>query len=370
MSDPILLSRRAFTEGGVAIAQGPTKARGEAVVGWVASEKTGPQVYVTKIDADGKKTAQKKLTVLTRTKGNGKTAAPTSSASSVAIAYAPAAAPTKRIEFSSGKHDEKLKDKPKKESPKGSGGSEKGGKSGDGFIVGWVDTRDKNGEVYVARINRDLDKTVVDKRITNAEGDASDVRILVHGSDTFVVYSDARGQDQGDIYVAHLDTQTLATIDAEGRVYASATHSRSPKLTLAGDRIMLGWIEEGAQGERRRARKSDASLWQSSIRSDGSSPHRRSSTSTGASLHSSWLARGATFATCRGVVSSELDGQVSLGGFSLGVDGKPGPTRRLYHLTTAALTDVSPAFTDAMGSGLLLLEEAGRGRARLMGIDW
>ena len=81
----------------------------------MASEKTGPQVYVTKIDADGKKTAQKKLTVLTRTKGNGKTAAPTSSASSVAIAYAPAAAPTKRIEFSSGKHDEKLKDKPKKD---------------------------------------------------------------------------------------------------------------------------------------------------------------------------------------------------------------------------------------------------------------
>ena len=40
------------------------------------------------------------------------------------------------------------------------------------------------------------------------------------------------------------------------------------------------------------------------------------------------------------------------------------------HLTTAALTDASPAFADPSGSALLLLEEAGRGRVRLMGIDW
>lgn len=254
LGEPVILSKRAMSDGGVAIAEAPAKARGDAVVAWVAAEKTGPQVYVTKVDADAKKIAQKKLTVVTRSKGNGKGAAPTSSASSVSIAYAPAVTgPSKRVEIATAKGGDKSKaPKAKKGEKAPADKPEKGGKSGDGFVVAWVDSRDKNGEVYVARVNRELEKTVVDKRVTNADGDASDVRVLVHGADTFVAYSDARGGDrQGDIYVAHLDTQTLATIDAEGRVYASATHSRSPKLAAAGDHVLLAWIEEGAEADDR-----------------------------------------------------------------------------------------------------------------------
>lgn len=371
LGEPVILSRRALSEGGVAIAEGPAKGRGEAIVAWVAAEKTGPQVYVTKVDADAKKVAQKKLTTISRSKGSGKNAGPTSGASSVAIAYAPAAAPAKHIEITTGKGADKARhDKPKKSADKVA--AEKGassGKSGEGFIVGWVDTRDKNGEVYVARINRELDKTVVDKRITNADGDASDVRILVHGSDTFVAYSDARGEEQGDIYVAHLDTQTLATIDAEGRVYASATHSRSPKLAAAGDHVLIAWIEEGAEaddGSHGRARLHVAEL--DPVGRLVSAPNVLDVPGSVTSFELGCA--GATLSTCRGVATTELDGQVTLNGFVLGEDGAPKSPRRMYHLTTAALTDASPSFTDPTGGTVVLLEEAGRGRVRLMGIDW
>lgn len=61
---------------------------------------------------------------------------------------------------------------------------------------------------------------------------------------------------------------------------------------------------------------------------------------------------------------------MTLSAFGLGEDGAPTKARRLYHLLTAALTDASPSFADPAGTTLLLLEEAGRGRVRAMGIDW
>lgn len=371
MGEPVMLSRRALSEGGVAIAEAPGKATSDAVVAWVAAEKGGSQVYVTRVDGDGKKTAQKKLTTITRSKGKG----PETGASNVSIAYAPspgaASGPRKdAADAPKGDSTDKPKggkDSEKKKSSAHASSSEK--KSGDGFVVAWVDTRDKNGEVYVARTNRELEKTVVDKRITNADGDASDVQVLVRGSDTFVVYSDARGTEQGDIYAAHLDTQTLAPIDSEGRVYASEAHSRSPKLALAGTHLIIAWIEEAlpnADGTRGKATLRIAEL--DPVGKLISSPRILD---TNLSVGSFELAcSGPAMSSCRGVVSGETGGQVFLVGFTLGEDGAPGEVRKLTHLNTAALTETSPKFADASGAAMVLLEESAGGRARLLGLDW
>ena len=47
-----------------------------------------------------------------------------------------------------------------------------------GWVVAWVDSRDGNGEVYAARLDRSLNRVGDDRRITKAAGDASDVTLL------------------------------------------------------------------------------------------------------------------------------------------------------------------------------------------------
>ena len=65
-----ILSRRALSLGGVAIAPAPGDKK-ESGVAWAAREQGAPQVFVTKIGADGAKLAQKGLTVVPRKPQNG-----------------------------------------------------------------------------------------------------------------------------------------------------------------------------------------------------------------------------------------------------------------------------------------------------------
>ena len=77
--------QRAISAGGVALA--PLPGKGEAVLGWVASDDGIPQVFATKLDAAGKKLAQKKVTLVDR----GKKGKPTSEVAGVDVAFAPGA---------------------------------------------------------------------------------------------------------------------------------------------------------------------------------------------------------------------------------------------------------------------------------------
>ena len=345
---PVIVSKRAVSVGGVSVAEGGKGKKAEAVVAWVAADKTGPQVYATKVDADGKKVAQKKITVVTRDKKDGDKPAkgakadklPPASPSSVAVVHSPA------IE------------------------SQKGGSSGsDGYVIAWVDPRDKNGELYVARVNKDLEKTVVDKRITNAKGDAADVSMAISGSDVFIAFADSRDDKASDIYFSHVDAFSLKEIDDDGRVYASLGPSRSPRVTMVGKRIFLAWIEESPVGDSK-----PSSLRVGEVDSAGrliGAPKIVMAPDGGAVTGFSFTA-GADLASARLALSwATTDGRLEMGAAMFDAAGEPGAIVRLGMLASGPFAEPSLSFADASAKSLFFAEDVGeRGRLRQVELGW
>jgi len=189
-SKPIVLSTHALPAGGVAMAE----AKDGAAVAWISQDGSEAQVHVAKVDAKGKRVKDTRLTVTPGTKGD------------VAIA-----------------------------------------RVADGFIVAWVDARDHNGEVYATFVGTDFERAGRDERITNAAGDATDLVLVTFADHVIAAWADARESASdgfADIYAAALDGKTGKALDTNGRVLATAAHSRSPSLVAMPNGVGLAWIEE------------------------------------------------------------------------------------------------------------------------------
>jgi hypothetical protein len=353
----VTISKRAVSIGGVAVAPAPAAAAGkpgEAAVAWVAREKAGEaQVFVTKVGDDGAKIAQKKLTLVPRKKRDGVP----SECSDVAIAYAPGG----------GADDAK---------------AAKTADASDGWIVAWVDTRDGNSEVYVAKVDRSLKKVVPDRRITTAPGDAADVQIVVRGKETWLVWSDARqsaDEGTGDIYLARLDTRTLQKLGEETRLFASAGHSRSPVVAPSPQGLLVAWIEEALGA----AAPASAGGKQTGDSADASGVRIAEIDAKGTVIGAPALVRGEEGAAvssaalicgrkvCRGVLASAVGEAQLLGAFQVSPGSPPGPLKTLAALGGGTTQDVSPSFSSA-GASLFLADNAvdGSSRVRWMTIVW
>ncbi|MRG92840.1 hypothetical protein [Polyangium spumosum] len=333
-----ILSRRGLSIGGVAIASAPGGKVEESALVWAARDKNDAQVQIAKLGPEGDKLAQKPLTTITR-KPN-KDGVP-SEVSDVAVAYAPPSEPGKSTD--------------------------------DGFIVAWVDTRDGNAEVYAARVDRTLRKVVQDRRITEAIGDSAEVQIVVRGKETLLVWSDARSNPEdgsGDIHVVRLDTRTLQKVGPETRIFASPAHSRSPSVALAGDRVVVAWIEEAAPDAKPEASEAGVRIAVIDER--------------GANVGTPRLVRGeeqsavtsvavtCAASKCRGVLTSALRESMLLDAFEFAPGAPPGPLKALAALTGGANADVSPSFAGREGTSLFFGDDAvgGTGRVRFMTIGW
>ncbi|MGD0524262.1 MAG: hypothetical protein ABSE49_03910 [Polyangiaceae bacterium] len=197
LGPPLAVTQRAQPAGGLALAAGGRPEDG-AVVAWVARDDGDLQVHLGHVDRHGKRTQEIQLTT---TKGE---------ASDVAAAWC-----------------------------------------GDGWLIAWVDMRDGNGEIYATKVDRDLNRAAREERITNAAGDAGDVALVVRGSTAWLAWADPRESPReglADIFVTTLRTHDAKRAGDEVRVLATAAHSRSPELALAGDGAMVAWIEEGPTG--------------------------------------------------------------------------------------------------------------------------
>ncbi len=198
LSPAQVLSTRALPVGGVAVAAAKKPEDG-AVVAWVARENAFSQVHVTRVDKHGKKTLD---ALLTTTQADS---------SDVAIARVP-----------------------------------------QGYLVSWVDNRNKNGEVYATIINTDLQRIAREERLTTAPGDATDVTLTPIGEDVLVAWADTRDSTEdgfGDIYSALVSNHDAKKKGAEVRVLATAAHSRSPSILTIGDKIAVAWIEDVPAGQ-------------------------------------------------------------------------------------------------------------------------
>jgi hypothetical protein len=335
---PVAISKKAVSEGGVALAAAPAPNDGkkaEAALAWVARERGESQVFVTRIGPDGESLGQRGVTVINRKKGKT-----TSDATDVAIAYA---------------------------------GGEGGG--GDGWITAWIDSRDGNGEVYAARLDRSLGKSVPDQRITSAPGDAVEVQILVRGKDAFLVWSDARGNPEeglGDIYLARLDATTLKKTGPEVRLFASATHSRTPQITPAGKGFLVSWIEEGADPRGGTEQGVEAGLRIALLDERGAlvgAPQLVRGADPQAAVTSAAL--GCTDKGCRGVLTTTTGDALTLGAFELTPGSLAAPVKAIAALT-GGTQDASPIFAGPHAKSLFFADDAvgGTGRVRWMQLVW
>jgi hypothetical protein len=332
----VILSRKALSIGGVALSPVAGEKQAETAVAWVAREKGESQVFVTKVGADGTKLAQKGVTVIARKKGKG----PMSEASDVAIA------------------------------PDGSGG----------WVVAWVDTRDGNAEIYVAKVDKSLTKVVADKRITEAPGDSAEVQIVVKGKDVLLVWSDARKSPEdgsADIYLARLDLATLKKQAPEARIFASELHSRTPQIQPMGSGFLLAWIEDafgaGKDGKADSAESTaEKGLRVARLDSQGAmiGIPQLIRGENGYAVTSATLGCGAK--TCRGVLTTAQGESLTLGAFELTPGSPAGPLKTIAVLTGPVTQDVSPVFSSGGAGSLFFADDAvgGSGRVRWMQIGW
>ncbi|MBK9266029.1 MAG: hypothetical protein IPM54_40375 [Polyangiaceae bacterium] len=331
-----ILSDRAVSIGGVALDAARTSKTNEAAIAWVSRDKGETQVQLAKLGPDGAKIAQKALTTVKRKAKKGDVP---SEASDVAIAYAPPTDPQ--------------------------GGAD------DGWIVAWVDTRDGNAEVYAARVDRSLRKVVADRRLTDAPGDAAEVQIVMRGKEVVVVWSDARQSTEegnGDIYAVRLDARTLRELGPPMRLFASPGHSRSPSVALAGNDVVVAWIEDATTD----AATADAGVRIAVIDSRGAlagAPVLMRAEDRGTI---SSIALTCTATQCRGAAASAIRDSMQIDAFELSPGAPPGPRKTLVALSGGANADVSPAFANASASTLLFGDESvgGNGRVRFMSIGW
>ncbi len=205
------VSTRALAVGGTSVTA-LAKPDDGAAVAWVSRDEGDPEVHVARIDKRGKIIKDVRLT---RAKGD---------AAHVAIGWA-----------------------------------------GTSLIAAWIDGRDGNGEVYVAKLSPDLGRLGRDERITNAPGDASDLSILSDGDRVWLAWADSRDNvraGKADVFAVALRTRDLKPLVAELRLLATTTHSRSPKLAASeAGGVVVAWIEEAPLGSETPSAAGYGAMW-------------------------------------------------------------------------------------------------------------
>ncbi len=188
------LSVRAFSPGGVAIAP----ADDGAIVAWVAKDEGDPQVFLTRVGADGRRKAQ---AMWTREKGE---------ATDVALA-----------------------------------------RTQEGHLLAWVDGRGGDSEVYASRVDKNLRRTGPDTRLTEAPGGASSVAVRIQGDEAWIAFSDARGaaDGAGDPFLARVRLSDGKKLGDETRLASSPAHARSLHFVEVGGEVGVTWIDEPMGGK-------------------------------------------------------------------------------------------------------------------------
>lgn len=196
LAAPQDLSVRAHSLGGIALATAPKGTAGEVLAAWTGVDAGQPQVFLTFIAPDGAKRTQK---MLTRKVGDASDVALTSVAG--------------------------------------------------GFVVTWVDERDKDPELYASKVDLYLNRVGIEQRLTRAPGPATETTLASAGDAVLVAWADARQPErpgEADIYLARVGAKDAAPLGGERLVLETRGHSFAPVLRATGDGFLLAWLEHGS----------------------------------------------------------------------------------------------------------------------------
>ncbi len=306
---PKLITVRGYSPGGVAMAVDP--ATKDSCVAWVARDNGDPQVFLTKVGADGTRKAQR---MLTRARGD---------ASDVAVL---------RVQG--------------------------------GWLVAWVDGRDGNGEVYAAKVDDALRPAGREVRVTQAAGDASEVSLFALGDEVLVAYGDTRDDPQRGLaapYYRRLRLSNLAPVGEDRLIAKTRLHARSVRFASVGDDVLVSWLEVPIPGQPREAQEQpglrvvrfDPVAGQPIVAPRLVAPEKGDATSY-------TLACGA--GSCRGVMSVDTGNVAVLESFEVSARGQASTPQLIATLGAPAGTDVSPVL---LGNELLYADATVSGEYRI-----
>jgi hypothetical protein len=117
-----------------------------------------------------------------------------------------------------------------------------------GWLVVWVDERDKDPELYASRVDDKLARIGNEQRLTKAPGPATQVTLAPLGDAAIVAWADARDPQQpgeADIYVARIATRDATPLGGERSVLPTRGHSFAPALEPFDGGLLLAWLERG-----------------------------------------------------------------------------------------------------------------------------
>lgn len=312
---PTTISVRAVSAGGVALA--PSNKANEVCVAWVGRDQGDPQLFLTRVDDDGKTKLQR---MISRAKGD--------------------AADTAIVPY------------------------------GDGWIVAWVDWRDGNGEVYVTRVNGMLVPLIREKRLTNAPGDASDVSLVVVGDEVLVAYGDSRDHPthaMASPYVQKLRAANLERVGEEHRIATTGLHAKGLQLSRLDEGVVVSWVDRAPQ-ESEDAARAGAHVTRLDVGSllplGEMSDLRATGLATPVSLRLS-CDRG----VCRGAMMVPASGGINLEGFSWFPNTSQVQKGRLARTGGASTADVAPV---TLGDQVFFVDQNvdGDNRLRQVRVQW
>jgi hypothetical protein len=307
------ISLRARSLAGVQLAPG-RPGKDEALLVWSAIDRGQPQVFLTRVDARGKKHVQQ---MLTRSAGE---------VSDVAAASA----------------DE-------------------------GWTVVWVDERDGDPEVYATHVNARLQRDAPERRLTRAAGAATGVSVHALGEYTQIVWADARDSAQpgwADIYGMRVSGSDAQPQSKEQPFATTPAHSFCPVLAALGDGLALAWLESSGAREKAKG-KSGVQIAQLDSGGRLVSPPVLAPALGGTPTS---LSLDCPKTECHLVISVEADARSELQAFVWESGSKP-TVRKLATLTGPAGQAVAPALS---GDQLYYADQtpAGQGRVFRMLVDW
>lgn len=309
LADEQNISLRAHSLGGLTLLAGASGAK-ESLALWTGLDKGEPQVFLTLVGADGKRTQQRMLT------------------------------------------------------HKSGDASDVAGLTLDGgYLVAWIDERHRDAEVYAVRVSRALEKAGPEQRITSADGGAADLVLTRVGGKPYAIWADARAGEQpgwADIYGAFLRPSDAAREGAEQRLSSTLPHSFAPRVGSLGGAPVLAWLEDAADdapASVRLATLSDAGEISGSV---------EVVPIAGAAPRALGLECGAD--ECRVAVVAEADGRGELYGFAWRPGAAQPPVTRLMGLAAPSAASVAPLLR---GNWLYVADQRdGQGLVRRLELEW
>jgi hypothetical protein len=124
--------------------------------------------------------------------------------------------------------------------------------SGDSWVVGWVDERDGDPEVYAARIAPSLQRVGAEQRVTETPGSAVDLKMLPLGDQVLLVWSDTHGSKArgfADVSTALVSQSTAAVTRPAAVARATLGHSYAPAVSAYGEHAVVAWLEQKSDAD-------------------------------------------------------------------------------------------------------------------------